>query len=121
MLSAPTANILNAAMLLTMSFWGYFASDNPSLTALIPAGFGMALLLCQQGVMREDKLIAHVAGLLTLLVFIALFMPMNGAIARGDTMAMVRVGLMLATSLAALVAFVLSFIAARKARTATGQ
>lgn len=118
MISAPTANLLNAAMLLIMSFWGYFASDNPSLTALIPAGFGLALLMCQQGVMRQDKIIAHVAVLLTLLVFVALFMPMNGAIGRGDTPAMVRVGLMLATSLLALVAFVLSFIAARKARTA---
>jgi hypothetical protein len=120
MFSAPTANLVNAAMLLVMSFWGYFASDNPSLTALIPAGFGMALLLCQQGVMRENRVIAHVAVLLTLLVFVALFMPMNGAIARGDNMAMVRVGLMLATSLAALVAFVLSFIAARRARSAAG-
>lgn len=119
--SAPLANLINAFALLVMSTWGYIASDNPSLTALIPAGFGIALLICQPGVKTENKVVAHIAVLLTLLVFIALFMPLNGAISRGDTLAVVRVGVMLATSLLAIVAFVMSFIAARKAREASGE
>ncbi len=116
--SASLANLLNAAALIVLSAWAYLGSDDPSLTALIPGGFGMALLLCQQGVIRENKAIAHVAAVLTLVVLIALLMPLSGAIGRGDTLAIVRTGLMAATSLVALIAFVQSFIAARKARRA---
>lgn len=120
MITAPTANLLNCFALIAMSAWAYLASDNPSLTALIPAAFGMALLICQQGVMRENKVIAHVAVLLTLVVLAALFMPLNGAIGRGDTLAIIRVGVMMLTSVIAMAAFVMSFIAARKAREAAG-
>jgi hypothetical protein len=116
--SAPFANLLNAAALIALSAWAYLGSDTPSLTALIPGGFGMALLVCQQGVMRESKAIAHVAVVLTLVVLAALLMPLSGAIGRGDTGAIVRVGLMTATSLIALAAFAASFSAARKGRRA---
>ncbi|MEM6907778.1 MAG: hypothetical protein AAF494_03785 [Pseudomonadota bacterium] len=116
--SAPTANLINAAVLCVMPVWAYLASSDPSLTALIPAAFGVALLICQPGVKAENKVIAHIAVLLTLVVFVALFMPLNGAIGRGDPLAIGRVALMLVTSLVALVAFIQSFIAARKARQA---
>lgn len=119
--SAPLANLINAGTLIVLSAWAYLGSDTPSLTALIPGGFGMALLICQQGVIRENKGIAHVAAVLTLIVLIALLMPLSGAIGRGDGPAILRVGLMTATSLVALVAFVRSFIAARKARRQAGR
>ncbi len=59
---------------------------------------------------------AHIAVLLTLVVLLALFMPLRGAIAREDTLAMLRVGLMLASSALALALFVKSFIDVRRAR-----
>lgn len=110
------ANLLNAAVLIIMSAWGYYSSDTPSMTAMIPAIVGGILLLLNNGVRRENKVIAHIAVLLTLLILIALVKPLTGAMGRGDTMAMVRVGAMMLTSVLAMIAFVQSFIAARKAR-----
>ncbi|MEM9310913.1 MAG: hypothetical protein AAGA34_05640 [Pseudomonadota bacterium] len=119
--SAPIASLINVAVLIIMSAWGYLGSANPSLTALIPAAFGVALLACHPGVKAENKVVAHIAVVLTLLVFLALFMPMRGAISRGDAMAGLRVGAMLGASLVALIAFIRSFIAARKAREAAAE
>ncbi len=113
---AATANLVNAIVLIAMSAWAYLGSATPSLTALIPAGFGAALMLCHPGVKLQNKLAAHIAVVLTLMVFIALFMPLRGAVGRGDALAILRVGAMWLTSLAALIAFIRSFIAARKAR-----
>ena len=53
---------------------------------------------------------------LTLLVLIGLIKPLSGTIARGDMIALGRVVVMLLTTIWALVAFVQSFIAARKSR-----
>ena len=74
-----------------MSGWGYLSSASPSPTALIPLFFGVALLLCYPGIKKENKIIAHVAVLLTLIVLVALFMPLKGAI--GIEKAEKRVGL----------------------------
>lgn len=114
--SAPVASLFNAIVLIVMPTWGYLASDNPSLTAFIPAAFGLGLLLCQPGLRAQNKIIAHIAVLLTLVVIIALFMPLNGAISRGDILAIIRVGVMQLASLVAMIAFIRSFVAARKAR-----
>ncbi|MEM1053860.1 MAG: hypothetical protein AAGI28_17390, partial [Pseudomonadota bacterium] len=116
--SAPLANLINACLLIAMSGWGFLAADKVSYTALIPAAFGVALLLCQPGVKSENKVIAHIAVLLTLVVFIALFMPLHGALSDGRTLGAIRVGLMMLTSLIAMIAFIGSFRAARKAREA---
>jgi len=116
-MTAHNASLINAILLIALSAWAYLASDNPSFTALIPAIFGAALLACYQGVKAENKVIAHIAVLLTLIILIALLMPLNGAVARGDTMAIFRVGVMLLSTAVALVLFVKSFIDARKARS----
>lgn len=111
-----TANLLNAFILMSVSAWAYFASGTASFTALIPGGFGLALLACTLGVRSENKIVAHIAVFLTLIVIIALVMPLRGALAREDTMALVRVGLMLAASIVAFVFFIKSFIAVRKSK-----
>ena len=46
--------------------------DVQSPTALIPVGFGVILLLCTIGLKKENKIIAHVAVLLTLVILVAL-------------------------------------------------
>ena len=115
-MKADTASLINALTLIGMSAWAYFASATPSMTALIPAGFGIALLLCLPGVKAENKVIAHVAVLLTIVVLLALFMPLKRAVGRGDMMAILRVGLMMATTAVAIVFFIKSFRDARKAR-----
>ena len=88
-----TISILNSATLIAMSAWGYGASEAPSITALIPLFFGLMLVLCYQGIKTQNKVIAHVAALLTLVVLVALFMPLKGAVGRSDTLATVRLSL----------------------------
>ncbi|MEM7492468.1 MAG: hypothetical protein AAF296_03745 [Pseudomonadota bacterium] len=115
-MKAHTASLLNALTLIAMSAWAYFASETPSVTALIPAAFGVALILCLPGVKSENKIVAHIAVVLTLIVFVALFMPLRSALGRADTVAIIRIGLMMATTALAFVFFIKSFIDARKAR-----
>jgi len=45
--------ILYAVLLVALGIGGYFASGRASLTALIPAGFGIALLACGGLALRE--------------------------------------------------------------------
>ncbi|MEO0442876.1 MAG: hypothetical protein AAFZ92_03925 [Pseudomonadota bacterium] len=115
-MKAHTASMINAILLIVLPALGYFLSNSPSFTALIPATFGVVLLACYPGVKAENKIVAHIAVLLTLIVFIALFMPLKGAIGRGDAFAIFRVGLLMASTVLALVCFIKSFIDARKQR-----
>ncbi|MEM0990070.1 MAG: hypothetical protein AAGK00_14430 [Pseudomonadota bacterium] len=114
-MKAHVASSLNAVVLIGCSAWAYL-SGVASMTALIPAAFGIALLACHPGVKSENKIIAHIAVVLTLIVVIALSMPLMGAIGRGDTMASLRVGLMMVTSIIAMIFFIKSFIDARRSR-----
>ncbi|MEL7122262.1 MAG: hypothetical protein AAFO07_22625 [Bacteroidota bacterium] len=109
-------NMINALVLIAMGLWGYFSAVDPSPTAFIPVGFGVVFLLLTPSFRKENKAVAHIVVLLTLLLIIALFMPLKGALGRNDTTAIVRVGLMLATSVIAMIIYVRSFIAARKAK-----
>ena len=110
------ANLVNAIVLIAMGLWGYFGSDTPSPTALIPAIGGTLLGLMTSGVKAENKVIAHIAVVLTLLLVLALIMPLKGSIGRGDTQALLRIGAMIITGIIAMIAFIGSFRAARKAR-----
>ena len=115
-MSAYTASLTNAVLLIAMSAWGYLAAASPSFTALIPAAFGVLLLLCASGVKAQNKVVSHIAVVLTLIILVALFMPLRGALGRDDPMAVLRVGIMLASTVLALVFFVRSFVEARRAR-----
>ena len=110
------ANLINVIALIALSFWGYFSSETPSFTALIPASIGILLLLCTPGVKKENKIIAHIAVLLTLIIFIGLIKPLMGALEREKFMALTRVSIMMLTTLIALIAFIRSFIEVRKNR-----
>ena len=54
------------------------------MTALIPVMFGVVLLLCNSGIKKENKLIAHLAVLATVICLLGLFMPLKGALDRGE-------------------------------------
>ncbi len=109
-------NALNALVLIGIGLWGYFSSASPSPTALIPVGFGAIFALVTPMFRKDNRIVAHIVVLLTFLLIIALFMPLRGAIGRGDTMGTVRVGIMLAVSVVAMGIYIKSFIDARKAR-----
>lgn len=117
-MKAHTASLINAVLLIGLSLWGYFSSDTPSTTALIPAFVGVALLALNGGVKKENKVIAHIAVLLTLLILFGLVKPLMGAMDRGDNMAIGRVAVMMISTVVAMVYFVKSFIDARKNRAA---
>jgi hypothetical protein len=116
-MNAYLANLINALVLVGLGTWGYLSSESPSITALIPVGIGAILLICSPGVKKENKVIAHIAVVLTLLIFLGLIKPLSGAIGRSDTAAILRVVVMMGTTVLSLVYFVRSFIAARKSRS----
>jgi hypothetical protein len=110
------ANLINAVVLIVLGLWGYLGSASPSPTALIPAGFGVVFLVLHNSLRRENKSAAHVVVVLTLLLAIALIMPIRGALGRNDTPAAVRVAVMLAGCVFAMAVYVRSFIEARRGR-----
>ena len=121
-MKAAAASLINALILICFGLWAYYASDEPSRTAFIPVGFGVVLLLCVPGVKKENKIIAHIAVLLTLLILVALCVkPLPAAISRNDTLAITRLVVMIASTIAALFFFIKSFVDVRRARAVAQQ
>lgn len=120
-MKAAKASLLNALILIGFGLWAYFGSNTPSKTAFIPVGFGVLILLCVPGVKKENKIIAHVAVLLTLLILGGLIKPLTAALGRDDSLALMRVTVMMVSTVVALFFFIKSFIDVRRARTATAK
>ena len=116
-MKASTASLLNAIILISMGLWGYFESESKAITALIPVIIGIILLLVNKGVKNENKALAHVAVLLTFLILLGLIKPLMGAFERENAYAIIRVLLMMISSLWAMISFIKSFISARKNKT----
>ncbi len=79
-MKAHTASLINAVLLIVLPLWGYFSSETPSNTALIPVSIGVVLLAMNYGVKKENKIIAHIAVLLTLLILFGLIKPFMGSL-----------------------------------------
>tara|TARA_B100001029_G_C14646788_1_gene227179 strand:- start:66 stop:407 length:342 start_codon:yes stop_codon:yes gene_type:complete len=111
-MNATTANLINSISLITVGLWGYL--DVLSPTALIPVFVGVFLLACYGGIKNQNKIISHVAVLLTLLILLALIgMRLPKSIDKGG-IGLVRVIIMIITSTFSIIFFIKSFIAARK-------
>ena len=114
------ANMLNVLTLIAMSLWAYFAYEptpdkmSPSVTTFIPLVFGVILLLCHNGIKKENKIIAHVAVLVTLLSVIGLTKPFMSALDEERFMSVFRVGAMILTDVLAMTIFIQSFIRNRR-------
>ena len=115
-MKANTVSLINSIVLISMGLWGYFESDSKPITALIPVIVGVILLLINSGVKKENKIAAHFAVLLTLLIIIGLVKPFLGTLDRGNISGILRVSLMILTSLWAMIIFIQSFISARKSK-----
>ncbi|MEM6365794.1 MAG: hypothetical protein AAF745_15300 [Planctomycetota bacterium] len=116
-MNPANVSLLHALVLIGVGLAGYFTSESPSLTAFIPVVFGAVILACNPGLRKNNKIIAHVAVGLTLVILLSLGMPLKGAISRGETAPIARVTLMLVVTMFSLVVFIRSFIALRKSRT----
>ncbi|MEI6892927.1 MAG: hypothetical protein V5783_12265 [Pontiella sp.] len=117
-MKAHTASLINALILITFGLWAYLGSETPSKTALIPVGLGVVVLGLYKGIKKEDKIIAHIAVLVSLLILIGLVKPLTAGISRGDDLAVARVSIMLVSTLVALFSFIRSFVLVRRARAA---
>ena len=109
-------NLVNSIALISMSAWGYI--DTNSFTALIPAAFGVVLLILGTMLTNEKlvKISAHLVVLFTLLILLALVIQvLPGVLDRGG-IGLIRVILMISTSSIAMIVFVKSFIDNRKSR-----
>ena len=113
-------NLINSLILIVMPLWAYltYESIDPnstqSITALIPMFLGIVLLFCTSGIKNQNKIIAHIAVFITLLALVGLFKPLASAISDSRGLSVFRVSLMLITCIFSMIAFIRSFIAARK-------
>jgi uncharacterized membrane protein YfhO len=112
---------MNALVLIGFGLWAYFGSETPSKTALIPVGFGVVILTLYKGIKKEDKVVAHAAVLLTLVILVGLVKPLTAALGREDGLAIARVTVMILSTVIALTFFIKSFIDVRRARAAAAE
>jgi hypothetical protein len=110
------ASLINAIILIALSLWGYLGSETPSLTALIPAAGGVILIALNSGLKKENKIVAHIVVLLTFILLLGLIKPLIGAIDRADNGAIMRVVVMMISSVYAMAAFINNFIEVRQNR-----
>ena len=116
------ANLINGLTLILMPLWAYLTyegtAEKPeqSITAFIPLFLGIILFLCNNGIKKENKVIAHIAVVVTFIALLGLFMPLKAAIAEDRTLSLVRVTIMLFTGMLAMITFVRNFIANRKSK-----
>ena len=109
-------SLINSIILISMGSWSYLANESHPITALIPVFVGLCLLLLNKKVKNEDKLGAHLAVLITLLIIIGLLKPLMGSFGKENYPAIFRIILMEVTSILALFSFIKSFIEVRKNR-----
>ena len=115
------ANLVVSSILIIFGLWAFLTmtAESRSVTALIPVFFGLLLAAFTPWFKRENKIAAHLVALLTLLIAVALYMPLKGAIGRGDLVGIFRVATMMLVSLAALAVYIKSFRDVRRARSKT--
>lgn len=101
-MTAPKASLLNAAALIGLSLWAYFANGMSSETTLIPVAFGALLLGHHQWLKGGSRVALAIVILLTAIIAVALWTPLSGAINKGEVLPVIRVGIMMATSVFAL-------------------
>ena len=70
-------NLINGLILIIAGLYGYFgitgSTGTASVTALIPAAFGLLLVVLSLFWKKAPKVISHIAIVLTLLLFIMIF------------------------------------------------
>ncbi len=117
-MKAAQANLLNAIVLIAAGLYGYFLILTPegkhAPTALIPAAFGLLFLVLQKGVASSNKIISHVVVTLT---FVLLIICTSRFLKIEEWGAKKYIFLAcIVSSVIAMIAFIGSFIEARKAR-----
>lgn len=119
-MKAVTVNAINATILILAGLYGYFgvttASGEHSPTALIPSAFGLVLIILGLFWSKAPKVVSHIAVVLTLVLFIMCAMRLAKVEGWGSKAYVFLICTL--SNLIALVAFIKSFIDARRNRTA---
>ncbi len=102
-MTAAAANLINAVALIALSLWAYLANGMSSETTLIPTGFGVLLLGHHLWLRAGSRTALIIVTILTAIIAFALWTPLSGAIDKGEAMPIIRVGVMMATSILALI------------------
>ena len=108
------ANIMNSVALIIMGLWGFIDVSSP--TALIPTAFGILIFICfllSERNAKLNKIFSHVAILLTLLILFALIGTRLPKSIDDGGIGLLRVLIMIGTSILSIVIFIKSFIDAR--------
>lgn len=92
------AALVTGGLLIALSLWAFVAVEKFSPTALIPGGFGVAVIICGLGLARWPGLVWLVV-LLLLTLAAALLMPFRSAVEDSDLWGMIRVGAMIIVSM----------------------
>ena len=108
-----TASFYNAIILIVFGVWGYCSYDNASFTALIPVVAGIILLSLNRCLIRGNKIMGHIVVVITLLMLFGLVKPLLGSIDREDGLAILRVSIMMLSTLLALTLFIKDFVEIR--------
>lgn len=101
-MTAPTANLINAVALIGLSLWAYVGNGMSSETTLIPTGFGVLLLGHHLWLRGGSRAALIIVTILTLIIAFALYTPLSGAVGKGEVLPLIRVGIMMTTSILAL-------------------
>lgn len=121
-MKASSANIFNAIVLIAAGVIGYFfitaEGGQRSLTALIPAAFGILFLAFNKGVAAGNKVISHLVVVLTLLLLVMCIMRFV-KVEEWVAKKYIFLACILSNALA-LIAFIKSFIDARRNRQLNG-
>jgi NADH:ubiquinone oxidoreductase subunit 2 (subunit N) len=118
-MNASNVNMINALVLVGLGMWGVNATGlENSPTPVIPVVVGIILFVCTGFIRNHHKVVSHIAVVLTVLIIIGLARPFMKAMDSGDSMAMLRTGVMIFTSIVATIFFIKSF---REARLAKGK
>lgn len=115
-MKAHSASLINSIALIVVGLWDYIAIQEFASTNLIPVASGVVLLFLYTGIKREDKIIAHIAVIITLFAFISLITPLIHAVDRGKIAMLIRNLILIVTELLAMAYFVKSFVDARRNR-----
>ncbi|MBE0650375.1 MAG: hypothetical protein IH595_05995 [Bacteroidales bacterium] len=115
-MKAHSASLINSVALVVIGLWDYIASQILSSTNMVPVAAGIILLFLYNGIKKEDKIIAHIAVVITLLVFLSLIKPFAEAVETNDKTVLIQNLILMLTGLLSIVYFVKSFIDARKNR-----
>ncbi len=118
-MTPQSVNWLNSIILIAAGIYGYFLlplnpEEKRSITALIPAFFGIILMILGLLWSKSPKIVAHIAVTLALLLFVMCFMRFM-KIEDWGAKKFLFLTCILSNAFAVFV-FVRSFIAARKAR-----